>query len=142
VPGPQPLPAGLVAEGHTIPVAWMQAMHEGKRRARARRAGEGNGTAPCSSVRIVANTGTAERWAARLHDLAADEDVPGAVLGVWADGQESVAAHGVLNAATGVETTPDSLFQIGSITKVWTTTMIMQLTDNAAGRLTPWVSAG
>jgi bifunctional non-homologous end joining protein LigD len=37
MPAPQPLPADLVAEGHTIPVARVQAMHEGKRRARARR---------------------------------------------------------------------------------------------------------
>ncbi|MEV5751581.1 ATP-dependent DNA ligase [Actinoallomurus sp. NPDC052308] len=39
MPGPQPLDPGLVAEGRTIPVARVQAMHEGKRRARARRAG-------------------------------------------------------------------------------------------------------
>lgn len=38
MPVPQELPADLVAEGHTIPVARVQAMHEGKRRARARRA--------------------------------------------------------------------------------------------------------
>ena len=31
---------GLVAEGHTIPVARVQAMHEGKRRKRAARAAE------------------------------------------------------------------------------------------------------
>ncbi len=37
MPEPQALPADLVAEGHTIPVARVQAMHEGKRRARARR---------------------------------------------------------------------------------------------------------
>ncbi|MEV0296008.1 non-homologous end-joining DNA ligase [Nocardia sp. NPDC050710] len=37
MPAPQTLPADLVAEGHTIPVARVQAMHEGKRRARARR---------------------------------------------------------------------------------------------------------
>lgn len=37
---PQLLPAGLVEEGHTIPVARVQAMHEGKRRARARRDAE------------------------------------------------------------------------------------------------------
>jgi hypothetical protein len=37
MPAPQPLPADLVAEGHTIPVARVQAMHEGKRRARAKR---------------------------------------------------------------------------------------------------------
>ena len=72
-------------------------------------------------------------WTARLSELAAQEGVPGATLGVWADGRETLAAHGVLNVATGVATTPDSLFQIGSITKVWTATMIMQLADE--GRL-------
>ncbi|GGK10274.1 ATP-dependent DNA ligase [Pilimelia anulata] len=37
MPAPQDLPADLVAEGHTIPTARVQAMHEGKRRARERR---------------------------------------------------------------------------------------------------------
>jgi bifunctional non-homologous end joining protein LigD len=40
LPEPQPLPADLVAEGHTIPVARVAAMHEGKRRKRAARAAE------------------------------------------------------------------------------------------------------
>ena len=40
LPPPQPLPADLVEEGRAIPVARVQAMHEGKRRARARRAAE------------------------------------------------------------------------------------------------------
>jgi DNA primase len=35
---PQALDAALVEEGRAIPVARVQAMHEGKRRARARRA--------------------------------------------------------------------------------------------------------
>jgi DNA ligase D len=37
MPEPQALDAGLVEEGRTIPIARVQAMHEGKRRARARR---------------------------------------------------------------------------------------------------------
>jgi DNA ligase D-like protein (predicted polymerase) len=37
LPAPQLLPADLVAEGHEIPIARVQAMHEGKRRARNRR---------------------------------------------------------------------------------------------------------
>ncbi|MEU1684172.1 non-homologous end-joining DNA ligase [Micromonospora sp. NPDC005707] len=37
LPAPQRLPEDLVAEGRTIPVARVQAMHEGKRRAKARR---------------------------------------------------------------------------------------------------------
>jgi bifunctional non-homologous end joining protein LigD len=38
MPGPQRLDGDLVEEGHAIPVARVQAMHEGKRRRRARRA--------------------------------------------------------------------------------------------------------
>jgi DNA ligase D len=38
MPAPQRLPADLVEEGRAIPIARVQAMHEGKRRARARRA--------------------------------------------------------------------------------------------------------
>ena len=37
MPGPQRLRAELIEEGHVIPVARVQAMHEGKRRARERR---------------------------------------------------------------------------------------------------------
>ena len=43
MPPPQPLSPGLIEEGLAIPVARVQAMHEGKRRARARRtSGEGS----------------------------------------------------------------------------------------------------
>ena len=38
MPEPQRLSADLIEEGHAIPVARVQAMHEGKRRARARKA--------------------------------------------------------------------------------------------------------
>ena len=38
MPAPQELPDELIQEGHGIPTARVQAMHEGKRRARARRA--------------------------------------------------------------------------------------------------------
>jgi DNA ligase D-like protein (predicted polymerase) len=41
-PEPQTLPAELVEEGRAIPIARVQAMHEGKRRARARRGGSGS----------------------------------------------------------------------------------------------------
>ncbi|MBF6600230.1 MAG: beta-lactamase family protein [Dehalococcoidia bacterium] len=59
--------------------------------------------------------------------------VPGASI-AWTHGDEThSAAAGVINLGTGVEATPDTLFQIGSITKVYTTTLIMQLVDE--GRL-------
>jgi bifunctional non-homologous end joining protein LigD len=37
MPAPQRLSPDLIEEGLTIPIARVQAMHEGKRRARARR---------------------------------------------------------------------------------------------------------
>jgi DNA primase len=43
MPKPQMLPADLVDEGHAIPIPRVAAMHEGKRRARARRTGESGG---------------------------------------------------------------------------------------------------
>jgi CubicO group peptidase (beta-lactamase class C family) len=72
-------------------------------------------------------------WTARLSELAAAAEVPGAVLGIWADGEQTVAPYGVLNRVAGVVTTADSVFQIGSISKPWTATLIAQLA--AEGRL-------
>jgi DNA ligase D-like protein (predicted polymerase) len=47
LPAPQTVHPGLIGHGHTIPVARVQAMHEGKRRARARREAEGSdGSSP------------------------------------------------------------------------------------------------
>ena len=66
-------------------------------------------------------------WQARLGELALATGVPGASLAIWASGREMLAACGVLSTATQVAVTPDAVFQIGSITKVWTASMIMQL---------------
>jgi DNA ligase D len=46
MPEPQSLPADLVAEGHGIPVGRVQAMHEGKRRARAARDAQATSSKP------------------------------------------------------------------------------------------------
>lgn len=59
--------------------------------------------------------------------------VPGASLAVWAEEELYATAAGVLNARTGVEATPDSVFQMGSITKTWTATLVMELIEE--GRL-------
>jgi CubicO group peptidase (beta-lactamase class C family) len=55
--------------------------------------------------------------------------VPGASLAVLRDGRIDAAASGLLNLDTGVDATVDSLFQIGSITKVWTATAVMGLVE-------------
>ncbi len=46
MPEPQRLPVDLVAEGHEIPIARVAAMHEGKRRARARQTDSESGPGP------------------------------------------------------------------------------------------------
>jgi CubicO group peptidase (beta-lactamase class C family) len=66
---------------------------------------------------------------ARLPGLLRDHRVPGAAWGVLHDGQIVDGAAGLLSTTTGVEATPDSLFQIGSITKLWTATLVLQLAD-------------
>ncbi|HEY5646591.1 MAG TPA: serine hydrolase domain-containing protein [Pseudomonadales bacterium] len=59
--------------------------------------------------------------------------VPGAALAVHRRGRLYETAAGVVNLETRVPTTADTVFQIGSITKIFTTSLIMQLADR--GRL-------
>ncbi|MGW5414185.1 serine hydrolase [Actinomadura geliboluensis] len=74
-------------------------------------------------------------WQRRLARLAERHNIPGAQLGILrvgtngSDDELVEAAHGVLNVRTGVPAGTDSLFQIGSITKVWTATVAMALVD-------------
>lgn len=63
----------------------------------------------------------------RLPGLAERHGVPGVAVAVDAGGRVVEAAAGVLNSATGVEATVDSVFQIGSVTKVLTATLVMGL---------------
>jgi CubicO group peptidase (beta-lactamase class C family) len=71
-----------------------------------------------------------EAWITeQLPKLIEQYGVPGAAVAVLAGGEVIDDAAGLLSKATGVEATADSLFQIGSITKVWTATMVMQLVD-------------
>jgi CubicO group peptidase (beta-lactamase class C family) len=71
----------------------------------------------------------------RLDELRAQHGVPGASLAVLADDEVGAVASGLLNLDTSVDATTESLFQIGSITKVWTTTVVMQLVDEGAVEL-------
>ena len=66
-----------------------------------------------------------DNLAAMIDDLR----IPGAAVAVSVGDEVVDHAAGLLNLATGVETTTDSLFQIGSITKVWTATLVLQLVD-------------
>jgi len=72
-------------------------------------------------------------WIAdELPRLIEKYDVPAAAVAVLADGEVVDDAAGVLSRATGVDATPHAVFQIGSITKLWTSTLVMQLVDEGA----------
>lgn len=62
-----------------------------------------------------------------LDEALATHGVPGATVGVLRGDERLVVAAGVANVGTGVETTADTLFQIGSISKVYTATLVLQL---------------
>lgn len=64
-----------------------------------------------------------------LDDAIVTSGVPGASLAILENDEILTCASGVLNIDTGVEATPDSLFQIGSITKAYTAALVMQLVD-------------
>ncbi|MCX7172730.1 MAG: serine hydrolase [Proteobacteria bacterium] len=59
--------------------------------------------------------------------------VPGASMAVLHTGRIHSVAAGVLNVETGIAATPDSVFQIGSVTKSFTATLAMMLIEE--GRL-------
>jgi len=75
------------------------------------------------------NTAHAADIQALLYDLAARFGVVGASLAIWDDGQVSTVATGTANLRTMQPVTPDHLFLIGSTTKVYTATLVMQLVD-------------
>ncbi len=73
-------------------------------------------TAPAELAELVGEQ--MEEWA-----------VPGVTVGLLRDGQIETWGFGLTNIETGQAATADTLFQIGSITKVFTATVIMQFVD-------------
>jgi len=65
----------------------------------------------------------------RLGTLTRERRIPGAVVAVLDGDDVHEWSTGVTSLVTGVEVTPDAVFPIGSITKVWTATLVMQLVD-------------
>lgn len=78
-------------------------------------------------------------WQQRLDELAERHGVPGAQLGILRVGGEAFGngpedelvslAHGYLHVPARIPVSTDAVFQIGSISKVWTATVAMQLVD-------------
>jgi CubicO group peptidase (beta-lactamase class C family) len=84
----------------------------------------------CAYGRNVTNLISVQAWLDdQLPALLQKHDVPGAAWAVLHGGEVVDGAAGLLSRTTEVEATPDSVFQIGSITKLWTSTLVMQLDD-------------
>ncbi|MDL2410320.1 serine hydrolase domain-containing protein [Rhizobium calliandrae] len=66
---------------------------------------------------------------ALLTDAIARHQVAGASVALYRNGSLTEAVAGAANLSTGVELTPDTLMQIGSVTKIINATLIMQLVD-------------
>jgi hypothetical protein len=89
----------------------------------------------------MADADAPAHWTARLRDLATREGVPGATLGIWADGRETLAAHGVLNPA---DDTGDHFAGRLYDSAPWSPVVFGRLGDQtpyiyASGRVTPRV---
>ncbi|AYF76253.1 class A beta-lactamase-related serine hydrolase [Nocardia yunnanensis] len=63
---------------------------------------------------------------ALVSDFVETSGVPGVVAGVYHAGQQEVVACGVTNVVTGESMREDTGFLLGSVTKVLTTTLVMQ----------------
>jgi CubicO group peptidase (beta-lactamase class C family) len=61
--------------------------------------------------------------------------VPGVSVGLWYQGREFSASFGVTSVENPLPVTPDTLFQVGSISKTFTGTALMQLAEQ--GQLDP-----
>ena len=53
--------------------------------------------------------------------------IPGVAVGVWADGREHYACHGVTSVDNPLPVDPDTLYLLGSITKTYTATTLLRL---------------
>ncbi|HEX3976097.1 MAG TPA: serine hydrolase domain-containing protein [Solirubrobacteraceae bacterium] len=70
--------------------------------------------------------------------VAAAEEVrmPGVAVGVWANGQEAYACHGVTSLENPVPVDRDTAFLLGSVTKTYTATALMCLVADGQVELT------
>ena len=60
--------------------------------------------------------------------------VTGAAVGVWADGREVFASHGVTSVENPLPVRPDTLFLIASVTKTFTATAVMRPVADGGSR--------
>lgn len=91
--------------------------------------------------RTSSSPADAAHWQERLNELARKHRTAGAALGILAGDQVLCAAYGMANARAGIPVRTDTVFQIGSITKVFTATAVQLLAGRGLLDLDQPVSA-
>ena len=76
---------------------------------------------------------SAEELSDFVEATAAEFGIPGVAVGVWADGQEIYACHGVTSVDNPLPVDRHTLFVLGSVTKTYTATALMRLVAQKAG---------
>ncbi|MFF4120004.1 serine hydrolase domain-containing protein [Streptomyces sp. NPDC001714] len=86
---------------------------------------------PSGSSDVRAMTpAVARQLDAAVQHVMREADVPGVTVGIWTPGQSDyVRSFGVANKATGQTMSPDLYMRIGSETKTFTVTALLQLVD-------------
>ncbi len=64
-----------------------------------------------------------------INEILTSAAVPGAIVGVWGPKGQYVRTFGVANTATRAPLRPDFYHRIGSVTKTFTVTAVLQLVD-------------
>ena len=119
--------------------------------ARVRAANACGKSDPSNEVRLVVLATLSEARRARLQSnleqgLAAFS-APGGIVGMWFPDKGSwVVGSGIGNKATGAAAAPENYFRIGSLTKTFTATVVLQLVDeqrlsldDKLSKFEPWV---
>jgi len=65
----------------------------------------------------------------KTESLAEEHHVPGVAVGIFCDGEDHYACHGVTSVENPLAIEPSTLFQIGSTTKTYTATAIIALAE-------------
>lgn len=99
--------------------------------------GQGSTMAAMSAIEHGANARTTQsELATRIREQAAtycvSSKIPGYLAGVYHDGTETVVAHGLANVVTEAPMRDDTGFLFGSVTKLLTTTLVLQQVERGA----------
>ena len=87
-----------------------------------------------SGAETDAPLAVADQLDAAIGQAMAEKSMPGAVVGIWGPDGDYVRTFGVADKASGTPMQTDFYSRIGSVTKTFTVTALLQLVDQ--GKLT------